>query len=102
MTRWVTRWRRILLPILAVAVALLVASAPAVARAQGIPRLINAICDNLLLTCFAMETKVANVAMLDEVSKDMRLEWPGSNRDRRPRSRYDLTEEPPSVSAVGD
>jgi type II secretory pathway predicted ATPase ExeA len=47
-------------------------------RAQGIPRLINAICDNLLLTCFAMETKVATVAMLDEVSKDMRLEWPGS------------------------
>src|SRR5207344_204191 len=27
-------------------------------RAQGIPRLINAICDNLLLTAFAMESKV--------------------------------------------
>ncbi len=50
-------------------------------RAQGIPRLINAICDNLLLTCFAVEGKVATVAMLDEVSKDMRLEYPG----RRPR-----------------
>jgi general secretion pathway protein A len=52
-------------------------------RAQGIPRLINAICDNLLLTCFAMEARVANVAMLDEVSNDMRLEWQG----RRPRGR---------------
>ena len=28
-------------------------------RSQGIPRLINAICDNLLLTAFAMESKVA-------------------------------------------
>ncbi len=46
-------------------------------RAQGIPRLVNAICDNLLLTCFAMETKVATQEMLDEVSDDMRLEWPG-------------------------
>ncbi len=46
-------------------------------RAQGIPRLINAICDNLLLTSFAMERKSATTEMLDEVSEDMRLEWPG-------------------------
>jgi len=46
-------------------------------RSQGIPRLINAICDNLLLTCFAMEVKVATVEMLDEVTNDMRLEYPG-------------------------
>lgn len=46
-------------------------------RAQGIPRLINAICDNLLLTAFAMESKTANLEMLDEISEDMRLEWPG-------------------------
>ena len=51
-------------------------------RAQGIPRVINAICDNLLLTAFAMECKVCNVEMLDEVCKDMRLEWPGSRRTR--------------------
>jgi general secretion pathway protein A len=51
-------------------------------RAQGIPRLINAICDNLLLTAFAMEGKVCNVDMLDEVCRDMRLEWPGSRRLR--------------------
>jgi general secretion pathway protein A len=51
-------------------------------RSQGIPRLINAICDNLLLTAFAEESKVATVAMLDEVCKDMRLEWPGSRRIR--------------------
>src|SRR5437867_4136393 len=32
-------------------------------RAQGIPRLINAICDNLLLTAFAMEKKSARLDM---------------------------------------
>jgi general secretion pathway protein A len=51
-------------------------------RSQGIPRLINAICDNLLLTAFAQETKIATTEMLDEVCKDMRLEWPGSRRVR--------------------
>lgn len=45
-------------------------------RSQGIPRLINAICDNLLLTAFAMETKVADMEMLDEVTADMRLDYP--------------------------
>lgn len=49
-------------------------------RTQGIPRLINSVCDNLLLTCFAMESKVANVNMLEEVSRDLHLEWPGGNK----------------------
>ena len=56
-------------------------------RAQGIPRVINALCDNLLLCCFAMEVKVATLDMLDEVSKDMRLEWPG-RRPRGQRARF--------------
>jgi len=56
-------------------------------RAQGIPRLINAICDNLLLTCFAVERREATVAMLDEVSKDMRLDY-GGRRTRGERPRY--------------
>jgi general secretion pathway protein A len=51
-------------------------------RTTGIPRVINAVCDNLLLTCFAMETKTATTPMLDEVCKDMRLEWPGARRFR--------------------
>jgi general secretion pathway protein A len=52
-------------------------------RAQGTPRLINAICDNMLLSAFADEKKVCSKEMLDEISRDLRLEWPGS---RRPRS----------------
>ena len=56
-------------------------------RSRGIPRLINLICDNLLVTCFAMEQRAATLEMLEEVSQDLRLEWPG-NRERRGRSRY--------------
>jgi len=51
-------------------------------RAQGTPRLINAICDNLLLTAFADEQKVCTPKMLDEISQDLRLEWPGGRRPR--------------------
>ena len=48
-------------------------------RAQGIPRLINAVCDNLLLTAFAMESKSATLEMLNEVAADMRLDYPGQH-----------------------
>jgi len=73
-------------------------------RTHGIPRLINAVCDNLLVTAFAMEQKVATIPMLDEVCKDLRLEWIGSNRDRRGRSRFGLSEElsETSYSMPGD
>jgi general secretion pathway protein A len=60
-------------------------------RSQGIPRLINAICDNLLLTAFADSTKVATTEMLDEVSQDMRLDWPRDGRART--SRYSDAED---------
>jgi type II secretory pathway predicted ATPase ExeA len=49
-------------------------------RTQGIPRLINSVCDNLMLTSFAMESRQANLEMLEEVSRDLHLEWPGGNR----------------------
>ncbi|HLH41270.1 MAG TPA: AAA family ATPase [Bryobacteraceae bacterium] len=49
-------------------------------RAQGIPRLINALCDNLLLTAFALEKRACTIEMLDEVCRDMRLDWPGNRR----------------------
>ncbi len=49
-------------------------------RTQGIPRLINSVCDNLLLTSFALERRVATEGMLDEVSRDLHLDWPGGTR----------------------
>jgi general secretion pathway protein A len=56
-------------------------------RTQGIPRVINAVCDNLLLTAFALESKVVTLEMLDEVGADMRLQWPGQ-RPFRPDTSY--------------
>ncbi len=52
-------------------------------RTQGIPRLINSVCENMLLTAFAMEQKVATEEMLDEVSADLRLDWAGETAMRR-------------------
>lgn len=66
-------------------------------RSCGIPRLINAICDNLMLTAFALEQRVTTLAMLDEVSDDLRLEWPGRSRP----AVHSLYEEPIDTSAVG-
>lgn len=54
-------------------------------RAQGIPRVINAVCDNLLLTAFALESKEATLEFLDEVCADLRLDWPGRRTALRPR-----------------
>jgi general secretion pathway protein A len=73
-------------------------------RSRGIPRLINLLCDNLLVTAFAMEQRTATLAMLDEVCQDLRLEWPGSLRDRRGRTRYAQEEHLPEtpVSMTGD
>ena len=51
-------------------------------RAQGIPRVINAVCDNLLLTAFASESKVAEMGFLEEVSSDLRLDWPSRRNFR--------------------
>jgi general secretion pathway protein A len=49
-------------------------------RSQGIPRLINAVCDNLLLTCFALERRSATLEMIEEVCNDLRLESPSMRR----------------------
>lgn len=44
------------------------------ARSRGLPRLINILCDNLLLTAYALGEKSASMEMLDEVTADLRLE----------------------------
>jgi general secretion pathway protein A len=49
-------------------------------RTQGIPRVINSVCDNLMLTAYAMQTRTVTVDMLEEVSRDLRLEYPGVRR----------------------
>lgn len=71
-------------------------------RAQGIPRVINAICDNLLLTTFAAEQHVSTVSMLDEVCHDMRLEWPGRHTRGRGRYPQESSYDHPSIFTRGD
>ncbi len=73
-------------------------------RSRGIPRFVNLICDNLLVTAFAMEQKVTTLKMLDEVSHDLRLDWPGA-RGRRGQSRYGMSEDqsfPEELPITGD
>ncbi|MBM3757794.1 MAG: general secretion pathway protein [Acidobacteria bacterium] len=70
-------------------------------RTQGIPRLINAVCDNCLLTAFAAEQRHVTLEIVDEVSTDMRLEWPG-RRLRGTRREYQDTFEPTGFTDRGD
>jgi len=70
-------------------------------RSQGIPRLINGICDNCMLTAFAAEQRQVSMETLEEVSNDMRLEWAG-RRSRAPRRDYDVPLEHSSYTDRGD
>jgi general secretion pathway protein A len=70
-------------------------------RSQGIPRLINGICDNSMLTAFASEQHTVSLEILDEVSNDMRLEWAG-RRSRSPRRDLDMPLESAAFTDRGD
>ena len=43
-------------------------------RSKGIPRLINILCDNSLLTGYAQDQKVVDKKMIREAAKDLHLE----------------------------
>jgi general secretion pathway protein A len=45
-------------------------------NSQGIPRLINVICDNALLIAYASSKKKVSAAMIEEVARDLRLTVP--------------------------
>ena len=53
---------------------------------QGIPRLINVICDNALLNAYAESRKIVSKQMIDEVGRDLRLQ---------PKARVALAEHTP-------
>jgi general secretion pathway protein A len=71
-------------------------------RTQGIPRVINAVCDNLLLTAFALESKIVTLQMLDEVAADMRLQWPGQRQFRQDASYPDRSLREQRLYTPGD
>jgi general secretion pathway protein A len=70
-------------------------------RSQGIPRLINAICDNCMLTAFALEQTEVSRSILDEVTNDLRLEYPG-RRLRPARTVYEENFETSPLTDRGD
>ena len=70
-------------------------------RSQGIPRLINGICDNCLLTSFAAEQHQVSMETLEEVSDDLRLEWAG-RRSRPARRDYEAPLEHTAYTDRGD
>ncbi|MBI2690198.1 MAG: AAA family ATPase [Acidobacteria bacterium] len=70
-------------------------------RSQGIPRLINGICDNCMLTAFAAEQHHVTLETLEEVSNDMRLEWAG-RRGRHSHRDFDVPLEHTSFTDRGD
>lgn len=45
-------------------------------RTGGIPRLINLVCDNVLLVAFAMNSRIVTLPMIEEVTSDLRLNEP--------------------------
>src|SRR5438067_8224323 len=51
---------------------------------KGIPRLINTVCENALLTAYALQAPVVTPEMVDEVAKDFRLEEPASRNGHAP------------------
>jgi general secretion pathway protein A len=49
-------------------------------RSQGIPRLINAICDNALLIAYASAKRQVTLEMVEEVARDLKLTIPSKAR----------------------
>jgi general secretion pathway protein A len=43
------------------------------ARSGGVPRVINAICENVLERCFAVNSRVATLDVLDQVTSELRI-----------------------------
>lgn len=64
-------------------------------RSEGVPRVLNTLCDGLLLLCFALDQKIATIEMLDEICEDLRLEWAG-----HPVASPSLNSNPPYRSAA--
>jgi type II secretory pathway predicted ATPase ExeA len=66
---------------------------------NGIPRLINVVCDNALLTCYALSKKHVSAEIVEEVACDLQLiTRPLIEKARGPR----LSERPKDQRAVGD
>ena len=69
-------------------------------NSQGIPRLINVICDNALLIAYASSKRKVSAEMIEEVARDLRLTVPSRTQRtdsvvdfQRPRGRDEIRED---------
>jgi general secretion pathway protein A len=53
-------------------------------HSKGIPRLMNILCDNALLTAYAESKKTVSAQMIDEAARDLRLEPPAQRTEVQP------------------
>ena len=51
---------------------------------RGIPRLINVICDNALLICYAASKRTVSAEFIEEVAHDLQLTGPSSLSEKQP------------------
>jgi len=59
-------------------------------HSRGIPRLINTICENTLISAYARHMRTATPAIIDEVAADFRLDVMHPSRNERPTNGDDL------------
>ena len=69
-------------------------------HARGIPRLINTVCENALITAFARQVPVVPPDVIDEVAADFRLGVVRMSAST-PRPRMERAERPPAGAAEG-
>jgi type II secretory pathway predicted ATPase ExeA len=72
------------------------------AHSGGIPRMVNAICDNALLRAYAIKDKAVSATIVDQVARELRI---GTTRPGHPQSGAALQEtagrrNPPEASGV--
>lgn len=62
---------------------------------NGIPQLINVICDNALLNCYALSKKKISADIIEEVARDLQL--CGGLPNQRSKARHDAARDPDRV-----
>src|SRR5262249_27728235 len=57
-------------------------------NSQGIPRIVNVICDNALLIAYASSKKKVSAEIVEEVARDLQLTAPGTDRVANSETEY--------------
>ncbi len=69
------------------------------AYSNGIPRLVNILCNFLLLTAFAEETRTISREMVADIIAELQTEWSAGNKDGSAAGKRVLLQEPGGATA---